>query len=79
MKAENWWLTAIIGITLLVIAIININDFRLAHPVWFWLLVALIILVPICYIFRRAIRDMLTQIYDKVSNSKKPKNNGNSN
>jgi len=74
MKAERVFVIVVVGGTLLIatIALIyqGIVAFYQAHTFWFWFIIAVIIISPICYFLRFKIMEMFYHIF----NRKKPNN-----
>ena len=72
-KYARAWLIAVLGITFLVWLFIQIDNFRKAHTVWFWLIVALAIIAIIIILLRNQI---INWYYDwRFKQANKPKNN----
>ena len=59
-----------IGIAFIVWLIIQANNFRQAHTIWFWAIIAIIVIILICYFLRIQIVNM----FYNISNRKKQKN-----
>lgn len=71
---EAWWFAGIIvGGTIFVWAIIQLNTFRQTHPVWFWLIVAIIIIGILGFVFwRHIIIWFYNWRYDRTHRPPKP-------